>query len=62
MRENMASMRSNLTGLLNMNRKLLSNASVVGDQKERLAAELKKVKLMIGKAGNLRCTGALRRR
>ena len=58
----MTQMRANLANLLGLNQKLISNAGIVGSQKDKLAAELKKVKVMIGKAGNLRCRRASPRR
>ena len=53
--DNMSQMRENLANLLGINQRLIASAGIVHNQKEKLAAELKKVKVMIGKAGNLRC-------
>lgn len=48
-------MRTSLSNLLTANLKLIAGVSVSSGQKDLLAAELKKVKSMINKAGNLRC-------
>jgi hypothetical protein len=48
-------MRTSLANLLTLNRKLITGTVSAGTQKDKLAAELKKVKSMINKAGNLRC-------
>lgn len=51
----MAQMRASLANLLGLNQKLIASSGIVGTQKDKLAAELKKVKVMISRAGNLRC-------
>lgn len=52
----MGLMRSSLANLLSMNAKLISSVSISAKQKDLLTDELKKMKAMINKAGNLRCT------
>lgn len=51
-------MRTSLSNLLTANLKLITGVSVQSNQKDLLATELKKVKNMINKAGNLRCRTA----
>ena len=57
----MESMRLNLANLLNLNRKLIRATALNNDQKDILTEELKKIKNMISKAGNLRCSPSLNR-
>ncbi len=52
----MGLMRSSLANLLTMNSKLINSVSIASKQKDLLTEELKKMKAMINKAGNLRCS------